>query len=93
MYRGYLQKRLGDLFGSNTIGIILTVGNSSLLCGVAHTEQGIIGVLITTLDALFFSWLKLKCENNLWASILAHGFSNSIGLIVFYFVGLIYGLG
>ena len=92
VYRGYLQKRLGDLFGTNTIGLILTVGISSLLFGIAHTEQGIIGVVVTTLDALFFSWLKLKHGNNLWAAILAHGFSNSIGLIIFYFTGPIYGL-
>jgi membrane protease YdiL (CAAX protease family) len=92
VYRGYLQKRLGDLFGTNTVGIILTVGISSLLFGIAHTEQGIIGVVVTTLDALFFSWLKLKHENNLWAAVLAHGFSNSIGLIIFYFTGPIYGL-
>jgi uncharacterized protein len=92
VYRGYLQKRLGDLFGTNTVGIILTVGISSLLFGIAHTEQGIIGVVVTTLDALFFSWLKLKHENNLWAAVLAHGSSNSIGLIIFYFTGPIYGL-
>jgi membrane protease YdiL (CAAX protease family) len=92
VYRGYLQKRLGDLFGTNTIGLILTVGISSLLFGIAHTEQGIIGVVVTTLDALFFSWLKLRHGNNLWAAILAHGFSNSIGLIIFYFMGPIYGL-
>ena len=92
VYRGYLQKRLRAVFGENTIGLILTIGISSLLFGVAHTEQGIIGVVVTTLDALFFSWLKMKYENNLWAAILAHGFSNSIGLIVFYFTGPIYGL-
>ncbi len=92
VYRGYLQKRLSAVFGENTIGLILTIGISSLLFGVAHTEQGIIGVVVTTLDALFFSWLKMKYENNLWAAILAHGFSNSIGLIVFYFTGPIYGL-
>jgi membrane protease YdiL (CAAX protease family) len=92
VYRGYLQNRLSAVFGENTIGLVLTIGISSLLFGVAHTEQGIIGVVVTTLDALFFSWLKMKYENNLWAAILAHGFSNSVGLIVFYFTGPIYGL-
>ena len=92
VYRGYLQKRLGDLFGASTLGLALAVGISSLLFGAAHTEQGLIGVILTTLDALFFSWLKLKHGNNLWAAILAHGLSNSVGLIVFYFVGPIYGL-
>ena len=92
VYRGYLQKRLTDLFGANTIGLLLTVGISSLLFGVAHTEQGIIGMVVTTLDALFFSWLKMKYKNNLWAAVMAHGFSNSVGLIVFFFVGPVYGL-
>ena len=92
VYRGYLQRRISDLLGENTIGLILMIGISSLLFGIAHTEQGMIGVVVTTLDALFFSWLKMKFENNLWASILAHGFSNSVGLIVFFFAGPIYGL-
>jgi uncharacterized protein len=91
-YRGYLQKLLGNLFGNNLPGVLLTVGISSLLFGLAHTEQGVIGVVVTTIDALFFSWLKRKFDNNLWASILAHGFYNSIGMIIFYFTGPIYGL-
>ena len=91
-YRGYLQKRLSAVFGENTMGLVLTIGISSLLFGAAHTEQGIIGVIVTTLDALFFSWLKMRYKGNLWAAILAHGFSNSIGLIIFYFTGPIYGL-
>lgn len=91
-YRGYLQKVLGDLFGSNLIGVLLTVVISSVLFGLAHTEQGVIGVVVTTIDAIIFSWLKRKYDNNLWAAILAHGFYNSIGVIVFYFTGPIYGL-
>ena len=92
VYRGYLQKLLGDLFGNNMLGVLLAIGISSLLFGLAHIEQGVIGVVVTTVDALFFSWLKRKFDNNLWASILAHGFYNSIGMIVFYFTGPIYGL-
>jgi uncharacterized protein len=92
VYRGYFQKLLTNLFGSTLPGVLLTVGISSLLFGLAHTEQGFIGVVVTTVDALFFSWLKLKFDNNLWAAILAHGFYNSIGVIVFYFTGPIYGL-
>jgi membrane protease YdiL (CAAX protease family) len=91
-YRGYLQKVLGDLFGSGQTGVLLTVIISSVVFGLAHTEQGIIGVVVTTIDALVFSWLKHRFDNNLWAAILAHGFYNSIGVIVFFFTGPIYGL-
>lgn len=91
-YRGYLQKVLGDLFGGNLTAVLLTVIISSVVFGLAYTEQGIIGVVVTTIDALVFSWLKLKYNNNLWAAILAHGFYNSIGVFTFYFTGPIYGL-
>lgn len=92
VYRGYLQKLLTNCFGNKLPGVLLTVMISSLLFGLAHTEQGIIGVVVTTIDALFFSWLKIKFDNNLWAAILAHGFYNSIGVVVFFFTGPIYGL-
>jgi membrane protease YdiL (CAAX protease family) len=92
VYRGYLQRRLQDVFGTGQVGLIIAVGISSILFGIAHTEQGLIGVVLTTLDALFFSWLKRKYKNNLWAAVLAHGFSNTIGLVTFFFTGPIYGL-
>jgi len=91
-YRGYLQRTLGNLFGSSTAGVLLTMAVSSVLFGLAHTEQGLIGVVVTTVDALVFSWLKRRFDDNLWAPILAHGFYNSIGVITFYFTGPIYGL-
>ncbi len=91
-YRGYLQKLLTDLFGSGALGLGLTIGLSAVLFGLLHTEQGLIGVIVTTFDALFFGWLKHKFDGNLWVTILAHGFYNSVGVIVFFFVGPIYGL-
>lgn len=92
VYRGYLQRRVMDVFGAQTLGTLLANGLTSILFGLAHTEQGLIGVALTTLDALVFSLLKRHFDGNLWASILAHGFSNSIGLIAFFVVGPIYGL-
>lgn len=92
VYRGYLQKILDKLFGEQLGGIELTIGISSLIFGLAHTEQGLIGVIVTTFDAVIFSLLKRKFDNNLWAAILAHGFYNTIGIVFFYFMGPVYGL-
>ena len=92
VYRGYLQKRILDLFGDTRTGIILAVGISSLLFGLAHTEQGTIGVVLTFLDAIFFSLIKIHYDNNLWAAIFAHGTSNTIGLVGFFIFGPVYGL-
>jgi uncharacterized protein len=48
-------------------------------------------VVVTFLDALFFSLLRLR-YHTLWAPILAHGFSNTLGIVTFFLIGPNYGL-
>jgi membrane protease YdiL (CAAX protease family) len=91
VYRGYLQTIIRGLFEDTRIAVIFAVGISSVLFGLAHTEQGTIGVIITFMDAIFFSLIKLYYDNNLWAAIIAHGTSNTIGLLWFFFFGPVYG--
>ena len=56
----------------------------------AHTEQGAVGVALTTVDAVVFSVLRYRYKT-LWAAVLAHGFNNTIGFIAFFLVGPLYG--
>ena len=51
----------------------------------------VIGVAVTTLDGVFLGWLRLR-YGRVWAAVLAHGFSNTIGLVTFFLVGPVYGL-
>lgn len=90
-YRGFVQNRIISLFSNKTTGIAVAIMASSLLFGLAHTEQGVVGVVTTCLDALFFSFVRYKYDN-LWAAVLAHGFLNSIGIVTFFFTGPLYGL-
>jgi membrane protease YdiL (CAAX protease family) len=90
-YRGYLQTRITDVLGPGIAGVLAAVAASSILFGLAHTEQGAIGVALTTLDAVLFSVLRIRYRT-LWASVLAHGFLNTIGLVAFFLVGPIHGL-
>jgi hypothetical protein len=92
VYRGYIQTRIVDALGANSAAVIVAVGASSVLFGLAHTEQGIIGVTVTFLDAVFFSYLKLHYSGSLWAPVLAHGFNNTIGLTAYCLIGPVYGL-
>ncbi len=64
---------------------------SSVMFGVMHSEQGLIGVLVVSMDAVVFSVLRYRYRT-LWAGILAHGFNNTIGFVTFYVVGPVYGL-
>lgn len=90
-YRGYLLTRVREALGGGRTALVVAVLVSSLLFGCAHGEQGLIGVFVVTLDALAWAGLRMHYKT-LWASILAHGFNNTLGFITFFFVGPIYGL-
>ncbi len=92
VYRGFLQKRCRELLGNTKSSVLFAVGFSSVLFGLAHIEQGIVGFALTAIDAVFFSLLKLRFGDNLFASVLAHGFNNTIGIVAFFFIGPVYGL-
>jgi len=61
-------------------------------CSAWHTEQGVILVASTTVDARFFGWLAWSRYLTVWASVLVHGFVNSIGMVAYFPVGPIHGL-
>ena len=89
-YRGYFQTRIVELFGSRRVGIVVAVLATSLLFGLAHSEQGVVGAAVIALDAIAFSVLRYHYRS-LWASVLAHGFNNTIGFVAFFLVGPIHG--
>jgi uncharacterized protein len=90
-FRGYLLTRMREALGSGRRATVVAVVVSSLLFGSVHSEQGLIGVLVVSLDAVAFSVLRLRYRT-VWASVLAHGFNNTIGFVALYLVGPVYGL-
>ncbi len=90
-FRGYLLTRVRALLGDGRTGLVVSVLTCSLLFGLLHTEQGLVGVVLATIDGVLFSVLRLW-SGTLWAAILCHGFINTIGFVAFYLVGPIYGL-
>ena len=89
-FRGYVQTRIREVL-PGSLGVLIAVLLSSALFGLLHTEQGAIGVALTTIDAIYFSVLRYRFHT-LWAAILAHGFNNTIGMVSFYIAGPFYGL-
>ena len=85
-FRGYLLTRANEAGGS-----VLAVVVSSVLFGLLHTEQGVVGVLLSTLDAVLFAGLRLW-SGSVWASVVAHGTGNTVGLVTVFLVGPVHGL-
>lgn len=90
-YRGFLLTRVRDVLGSSVPATVAAAVLAAAAFGWAHTAQGLIGIVVTGIDALFFTWLRFRYRS-LWAAVLAHGFNNTIGLVAYFFVGPIYGL-
>jgi membrane protease YdiL (CAAX protease family) len=90
-FRGYLLTRLIDVVGEGRLQTVVAVLGSSVLFGLLHTEQGVVGVVAAAIAGVVFSVLRYRCRT-LWAPVLAHGFDDTLGFTWFFFFGPFYGL-
>ena len=90
-YRGFVLTRLREVLPGGVPSLVVAAVLTSLLFGLAHTEQGAVGFVLTAIDSLLFIALRLHYRT-LWASVLAHGFLNTTGMVTFFLVGPVYGL-
>jgi membrane protease YdiL (CAAX protease family) len=90
-YRGYVLERAAALGQHSSSAYITAMVVVSLLFGLGHFYQGPAGVIGSTVSGLLFGVLYLASGRNLWLPILAHGFSDTIGLALVY-LGLAPGL-
>jgi len=86
-----LLTRLTELLGPGRLQRVVAVLGSSVLFGLIHTEQGVVGVVAAALAGVAFSVLRYRCRT-LWAPVLAHGFDDTLGFVWFFFFGPFYGL-
>ena len=63
---------------------------TSVLFGLLHSEQGVVGVVAVALDGVVFCAMRVYF-GTVWAPVLAHGFNNTLGLATFFVVGPVYG--
>src|SRR6266496_6672460 len=84
-YRGYLLTRAADVGRRSAaaywIGILLV----SILFGYGHYYKGASGVIDSGVAGLILGTAYMLAGRNLWASILAHGFIDTFGVIDAFF--------
>ena len=84
-YRGYLLTRAADLgnrcAAAYWIGIILV----SILFGYGHYYKGASGVIDSGVAGLILGIAYMIAGRNLWATIFAHGFIDTFGIIDAFF--------
>jgi membrane protease YdiL (CAAX protease family) len=84
-YRGYLLTRAADIGRRSAaaywIGIVLV----SILFGYGHYYKGPSGVIDSGVAGLILGTAYMLAGRNLWASIFAHGFIDTFGIIDAFF--------
>ena len=91
-FRGFLMKRLAQVFGESRLAWIASLVLASALFGWGHTEQGVSGWVQEGLAGLWLGILFLATGRNLLVPIVAHGVSNTVAFLLIY-LGRYPGLG
>jgi len=83
-YRGYLLTRAADLGNRSKLAYAAAMVYVALLFGFGHFYKGPAGVFDSTYSGLVLGGVYLLSGRNLWASILAHGLSDTFAVVVVF---------
>jgi membrane protease YdiL (CAAX protease family) len=85
VYRGYLLTRAADIGGRSKIAYLIGLIITSVLFEYGHYYKGPSGMIDSGIAGLILGAAYLLSGRNLWVCVLAHGFIDSIGVILLYF--------
>jgi len=80
-YRAYLTRRAAEVTRSWWAAAVIT----SVLFGFGHSYKGPGGMIDSGIAGLLLASAYILSGKNLWVCVLAHGFIDTTGLVVFYF--------
>ena len=76
--------QISRLFGESKTGWTIGLFSSAIMFGLVHAYQGVTGILMTGFTGIVFGLVFLNSKRNLWASIFAHAFTDSLAFILIY---------
>ncbi len=84
VWRAWLLNRLADLIGRRWWGWAISLVAISVVFGLAHLYQGVTGVAENAVDGLLLGLVYFASGRNLWATIIAHGVTDSVDLTLMF---------
>ena len=84
VYRGYLMNRVADL-GNRTRGAwLVSLVMVNIAFGLAHTYQGLTGVVEAGVDGLILGVFYMRTGRNLAVPIIAHGVQDTVDVLLIF---------
>jgi hypothetical protein len=84
VYRGYLMNRVADLMNRTRWAWIVSLIVVHVGFGLAHSYQGITGVIDEGLAGFLFGLVYLRNGRNLAVPIIAHGLGDTIDVVLIF---------
>ena len=84
-YRGYLLKRAADIGKRSTTAYWIGIVVVSILFGYGHYYKGPSGIVDSGVAGLILGVAYMLAGKNLWASVLTHGFIDTVAVIDAFF--------
>ena len=84
IYRGFLITRITELADDSKAATWLAVVTSSFVFGLIHSEWGVAGMVQASLMGLALGVSYLRVRRNLWVTILAHGYMDTLLILQMY---------
>lgn len=85
IFRGYVLKRLANIFGDTNKAWLLSAVLAAIVFGFVHNYQGPAGIITTACIAFLFGLIFMVNKENLIVLMLIHGFYNMIAISLIYF--------
>jgi membrane protease YdiL (CAAX protease family) len=84
LFRAFLISQLDRVFQNTRAGWALALMGSSVLFGLAHYQEGLVGVLYNGAFGLVLGSVYLGTRRNLWVTIIAHGLINTLRFVLVF---------
>lgn len=83
-FRIVLMRGLAYALGDSRWGLGLALIVQAVVFGFVHLYQGPAGVIGSALNGLVFGSVVLLARGSIWPAAIAHGASNTIGIVALY---------
>lgn len=87
IYRGFMITRLIEIGDGKTAAHVLAITVSSLVFGLVHSDWGVPGMVQASFMGVALGIAFLVVHRNLWVTILAHAYMDTILILQMYFAG------
>jgi CAAX protease family protein len=85
VFRGFIQTTIRGWFIEPRHSFWPAGLLASILFGLYHWQQGIFGIIPSTLGGLFWTYLLWRYKGNLWYPIISHAVFDTTALTMIYF--------